>query len=209
MTEPVFGILLAGGLARRMGGCDKGLKEIGGQTILARIIATIQPQCGGLILNANGDVSRLPAFGLPIVRDNIQDFAGPLAGILAGLDWIAAHHPQAGLALSVPADTPFLPNDLVARLLAARKEANADIALATSGGSQHPVVALWPVELRYDLRHALADEHIHKAGRFLERHKTAAADWPIVPHDPFFNVNEPEDIAAAGKILENARSGSG
>jgi molybdenum cofactor guanylyltransferase len=205
MTKPVFGILLAGGLARRMGGGDKGLKTVGGETILARIIKTVQPQCAGLVLNANGDVSRLANLGFPIVPDNVPDYAGPLAGILAGLDWIAAHHPECQSAISIPTDTPFLPGDLVARLQEARSEAKADIAIATSGGSTHPVVALWPVALRGDMRHALVDEHIHKMGFFIDRHKIAQADWPVEPYDPFFNANEPQDIARAEKILAGLR----
>jgi molybdopterin-guanine dinucleotide biosynthesis protein A len=201
MTDPVFGILLAGGLARRMGGGDKGLKQIGGETILSRVIAAVRPQCAGLVLNANGDVARLMALGLPIVPDDIPDFAGPLAGILAGLDWIAAHRPEIALALSAPTDTPFLPDNLVARLREARQAAQAEITIATSGGSTHPVVALWPVALRHDLRHALVEERLHKVGLFLDRHKTAKADWPIAPYDPFFNANEPQDLATAEDIL--------
>jgi molybdenum cofactor guanylyltransferase len=201
MSDKIFGILLAGGLSRRMGGGDKGLKTIGGETILSRIIATIAPQCAGLVLNANGETARLTGLGFPIVPDDVPDFAGPLAGILAGLDWIAAHHPECTLAISIPTDTPFLPHDLVARLQEARSNAKADIAIATSGGSTHPVVALWPVAIRQDLRHALVDENIHKMGFFLDRHKTAQADWPIEPYDPFFNANEPDDIARAEKIL--------
>jgi len=201
MTNAVFGILLAGGLARRMGGGDKGLKTIGGKTILSRIIATVAPQCAGLLINANGETDRFASFGLPVVRDGIPDFAGPLAGILAGLDWLTAHDPDCELAISIPTDTPFLPDDLVPRLLDARGKSEADIAIATSGGSAHPVAGLWPVAIRHDLRHALVDEHIHKMAVFIGRHKVAHADWPVEPFDPFFNANEPRDIKAAEKIL--------
>ncbi len=201
MTEPIFGVLLAGGLARRMGGGDKGLKVLGGETILSRIIATVAPQCKGLVLNANGDTARLIDLGFPIVPDDVPGFAGPLAGILAGLDWIAAHHPECELAISIPTDTPFLPADLVARLQEARASTKADIAIATSGGSTHPVVALWPIALRHDMRKALVEEQIHKMGFFIDRHKVAHADWPVKPYDPFFNANEPQDITEAEKIL--------
>jgi molybdenum cofactor guanylyltransferase len=201
MTEPVFGILLAGGLARRMGGGDKGLKMLGGETILARIIATVAPQCEGLVLNANGDAARLTSLGFPIVPDDVPGFAGPLAGILAGLDWIAQHHSKCDLAISIPTDTPFLPGDLVACLQDARSKAGADIAIATSGGSTHPVVALWSVSLRHDMRKALVEEKIHKMGFFIDRHKVAHADWPIKPYDPFFNANDPQDIETAETIL--------
>jgi molybdopterin-guanine dinucleotide biosynthesis protein A len=204
-VDPVFGILLAGGLARRMGGGDKGLKTLGGETILSRIITAVAPQCSGLVLNANGDVARLAGHGFPIVPDDVPDFAGPLAGILAGLDWIAEHHPESELAVSIPTDTPFLPSDLVARLLEARDKDSADVAIATSGGQTHPVVALWPVAIRQDLRHALIAEHIHKMGLFIERHRVAHADWPVEPYDPFFNANEPDDIFQAEKILAGLR----
>jgi molybdopterin-guanine dinucleotide biosynthesis protein A len=205
MTESVFGILLAGGLARRMGGGDKGLKTIGGQSILARIIATMTPQCAGLLVNANGEAERLASLGFPVVPDDVPGFAGPLAGILAGLDWIAAHQPDCGHAISIPTDTPLLPDDLVARLQKARLKENADIACATSGGSTHPVIALWPVALRRDLRHALVDEDIRKIDRFTQRWKMAYADWPVEPYDPFFNANEPRDIEAAERILAELR----
>jgi molybdopterin-guanine dinucleotide biosynthesis protein A len=201
MIEPPFGILLAGGLARRMGGGDKGLKEIGGMSILARVVATMRPQCKGLVLNANGDATRFAAFGLPIVADDVPDFAGPLAGILAGLDWIAATHPETTYAVSIPTDTPFLPLDLVARLMAMRFAAGADLACARSGGGVHPVVGLWPVAIRTALRSALVQEGVRKIDRFTGRFAVAYADWPDAPVDPFFNANSPEDVAAAEIIL--------
>jgi molybdopterin-guanine dinucleotide biosynthesis protein A len=201
MTESIFGILLAGGLARRMGGGDKGLKMIGDQSILSRIIAVMKSQCAGLVVNANGEVERLADFGFPIVPDDVPGFAGPLAGILAGLDWIAAHQAECTHAISIPTDTPFLPADLVMRLEEARAKAGAEIACATSGGSTHPVIALWPVALRHDLRHALVDEDIRKIDRFTQRSKMAYADWPVEPYDPFFNANEPQDIETAERIL--------
>jgi molybdopterin-guanine dinucleotide biosynthesis protein A len=200
-----FGILLAGGLARRMGGGDKGLRRIGGRTILERVIETMRPQCAGLVLNANGDAGRLAAFGLPVVPDNVPGFAGPLAGVLAGLDWVAAHHPDIEFAVSVPTDTPFLPADLVSRLSNARaEEEGADLACAMSGGATHPVVALWPVEMRKDLRRALVEEEIRKVGYFLKSHRVAYADWSTVPLDPFFNANEPQDLEAAEAFLARA-----
>jgi len=206
MTDKAFGILLAGGLARRMGGGDKGLKTIGGTSILSRIIATMAPQCAGLIVNANGEAHRLADLGFPIVPDDVPGFAGPLAGILAGLDWIAAYHADCAYAVSIPTDTPFLPDNLVMRLQEARMHEGADIACATSGGATHPVIALWPVALRHDLRHALVDEDIRKIDRFTQRSKMAYADWPVAPYDPFFNANEPQDIEEAERILANPQS---
>src|SRR5215213_8329815 len=156
------GVLLAGGLARRMGGGDKPMRTIGGRTILERVVARFAPQCDGLILNANGDPARFAATGLPVVPDSVPDFAGPLAGILAGLDWAAEHAPEIEWIASVPGDCPFLPRGLVARLHAARHAANTPLACARSGDWRHPVVGLWPVALRDDLRRALVDEELRK-----------------------------------------------
>jgi len=200
MIEPCFGVLLAGGLARRMGGGDKALRSVGGKPILARVIAALQPQCAGLILNANGDPARLAEFGLPIVADDVPGFKGPLAGILAGLDWIAAHRPDAAFAVSAPTDTPFLPRDLVARLQDARRRKDAEIAVASSGGGAHPVIALWPVGIRQELRHALVEEDLRKIDGFTARYRVAYADWPVALYDPFFNANEPDDLAEAEAI---------
>jgi molybdopterin-guanine dinucleotide biosynthesis protein A len=197
MASGCYGILLAGGLARRMGGGDKGLRIIGGVPVLARVIATMQPQCVGLVLNANGDPTRFAAFGLPIVADDVPGFKGPLAGILAGLDWIAANHPDVATAVSVPTDTPFLPDNLVERLQAARAEESAQIAVAASGGRTHPVITLWPVAIRHELRYALVEEDLRKMGGFTRRYKAAEVDWPVEPFDPFFNANEPADLAEA------------
>jgi molybdopterin-guanine dinucleotide biosynthesis protein A len=196
-----FAIVLMGGLARRMGGGDKGLRELGGMTLLARVVAAMRPQCDGLVLNANGDPARLGRIALPVVGDDMQGFPGPLAGILAGLDWIAAHLPDIKDAVSVPADTPFLPADLVARLIEAREKNNAMLAYARSGTRTHPLVALWPVAIRRDLRRVLVKEDRRKVDDFIQRYSCAVADWPIEPFDPFFNVNEPGDLAVAETIL--------
>jgi molybdenum cofactor guanylyltransferase len=201
MSEPrVCGIILAGGLARRMGGGDKPLREIGGRPILAHVIERLQPQCACLVLNANGDPARFARFGLPVVADDVPDFAGPLAGILAGLDWLAANVRDTESAISVAADTPFIPRDLVQRLQAARVNEACDIAVATSGGRTHPVIALWPVALRTALRRALTQDGERKIDRFTARYQVAEVSWPNEPYDPFFNVNEASDIEAAERI---------
>ncbi|SFK26919.1 molybdenum cofactor guanylyltransferase MobA [Methylocapsa palsarum] len=205
MTDLPFGIVLAGGLASRMGGGDKGLRTIGGGTILGRVIECLRPQCAGLVLNANGDPARLAEFGLPVVADDLPGFKGPLAGLLAGLDWMAARRPDVAVVLSAPSDTPFLPGDLVGRLAAARREQGADIACASSCGGLHPVVALWPVNIRADLRHALVDEDERKIDRFTRRYKVAAVDWRCEPLDPFFNANEPADLQAAEAFLQRKK----
>ena len=199
-AEKTLGLVLAGGLARRMGGGDKALRTIGGVTILSRALVRLAPQCKLMVLNANGDPSRFTFTGLPVVPDSVPDFAGPLAGILAGLDWAAAHAPDVPYVASVPGDCPFLPRDLVARLHQARAEANMALACARSGDWRHPVVGLWPVALREDLRAALVSEGLRKIEIWTARHGVALADWPDKPVDPFFNVNTPEDAAAAERI---------
>jgi molybdopterin-guanine dinucleotide biosynthesis protein A len=200
-SVPTLGVLLAGGLARRMGGGDKPLKTIAGRTILERVIERLAPQCDGLILNANGDPQRFAFTGLPIVPDDVPGFAGPLAGILAALDWAAAHRPALAWVASAAADSPFLPHDFVSRLHAARDAAGVPLACAESGGQAHPVNALWPVSLRADLRHALVVEDMRKIDRWTARHGIAQAAWPNAPVDPFFNANKPEDIGEAERLL--------
>jgi len=199
-----FGVILAGGLARRMGGGDKALQEIAGETALARLARRLAPQCAGLALNANGDAARFAAFGLPVVADDVPDFAGPLAGVLAGLEFFAREAGEAALAVTVPGDTPFAPQDLVARLTQAQAEAGAEIAVAVSGGRVHHAVALWPVSLRGALRRALVDEDVRAVSGFIARHSSVAVDWPVEPYDPFFNVNRPEDVKTAEEIAKFA-----
>jgi molybdopterin-guanine dinucleotide biosynthesis protein A len=195
-----LGLILAGGLARRMGGGDKPRTMIGGETILARVIGRLAPQCTRLILNANGDPARFADTGLPVVADDVPDFAGPLAGVLAGLDWVAAKAPGIAYVASAPGDCPFLPRDLVARLHAARAETGQPLACARSGEWRHPVVGLWPVALRADLRRAVTEEGLRKIEVWTARQGVALADWPAEPVDPFYNVNTPEDAAAAGRL---------
>jgi molybdopterin-guanine dinucleotide biosynthesis protein A len=197
---PTLGLVLAGGLARRMGGGDKARLLIGGKTILRRVLDCIGPQCERVIINANGDPARFADTGLPVIADSIPDFAGPLAGILAGLDWAAAHAPAVEWILSVPGDCPFLPRDLATRLHQARAAAKTQLACARSGEWRHPVVGLWPVALREDLRHALIDDGLRKIEIWTALHGVAIADWPSQPVDPFFNVNIPEDAAHAGAL---------
>lgn len=200
-TAPsVIGLLLAGGKSRRMGGGDKCLRLLCGETILSRIVARVRPQVRHLVLNANGDPARFADYGMPVVADSVEGFAGPLAGVLAGLDWAAANAPDCPWVASVPTDAPFLPADLVARLQAAMEQ-GADMACAASGGQAHPVVGLWPVRLRDDLRHALTAEQIHKVDIWTARYRVATVEFPIVDVDPFFNANRPEDLAEAERRL--------
>lgn len=202
MREKIFGVLLAGGLSRRMGGGDKPLLEIDGRPIIAHAIARLAPQCDGLVINANGDPARFGAFGLPVVADTIEGFAGPLAGVLAGMDYAAAHWPDATDIVSAPADTPFLPENLIESLRKARQEAGAQIAVAESGDRVHHAVALWPVALREELRRALVEEGVRKVSAFIARFANVNVAWPELPYDPFFNVNRPEEVETARAIAQ-------
>ena len=193
-------VVLAGGLARRMGGGDKPMRVIGGRTILDRVIARLRPQCGKIILNVNGDPARFAAFDCPVVPDTVSDFPGPLAGVLAGLDWVAANQPDVQWMLSAAGDCPFLPRDLVDRFRAARDQQQAELVVAASGGRSHPVIGLWPVSMRDVLRHALVIEDVRKVGRFTARHRVATVSWPTTPLDPFFNANTVEDLAEAERL---------
>jgi molybdenum cofactor guanylyltransferase len=200
----IVGLLLAGGQARRMGGGDKSLRLVGGRTILDRVIERLAPQVEALVLNANGDATRFASVGLPVVADSVAGFAGPLAGVLAGLDWAAVHRPQCPLVASIATDAPFLPRDLVARLLRGMEQAEADLACAASGGRPHPVIGLWPVRLREDLRHALVDEGIRKVDLWTGRYRLAVVPFADRPVDPFFNANRPEDLERAEALLGGA-----
>ena len=193
-----LGVVLAGGRAHRMGGGDKGRIDIGDATILDRALARLRPQCDQLIINAP-DSARFADTGLPVVADGVPDYAGPLAGILAGLDWTAAHAAEIAWVMSTPSDCPFLPYDLVARLHQARTNADATLACARSADRRHPVVALWPVNLRDDLRRSL-DDGVRKVMEWTARYTVGIAEWPAVPVDPFFNVNTPEQAAEAARL---------
>jgi molybdopterin-guanine dinucleotide biosynthesis protein A len=199
---PTLGLVLAGGLARRMGGGDKARITIGGISILDRVLATLSGQCTGTIINANGDPKRFADTELEVVPDNVPDHPGPLAGILAGLDWLAAQNNGIEWLLSVPGDCPFLPDDLVERLHQARRKMGAGVPLACarSGAWRHPVVGLWPLALRADLRKALVEEDLRKIEVWTTRHGVAIAEWPAEPVDPFLNINTPEDAERAEHI---------
>jgi molybdenum cofactor guanylyltransferase len=196
----VSGVVLAGGLARRIGGGDKPLCKIGGHTILSRVIARLEPQCERLFLSANGDPMRFASFGLPVIADGVKQHPGPLAGILAGLDWVAAHWPNTQWILSVPGDCPFLPRDLVERLRQAVSAEDAELAVAATQGRSHPVIGLWKVALRDALREALVVEGLRKVQVWTERYRVATVAWPDEPLDPFFNVNTVEDLAEAERL---------
>jgi molybdopterin-guanine dinucleotide biosynthesis protein A len=204
MSNAVLGVLLAGGLARRMGGGDKCLRVLGGRTILDHVIERVRPQVVDLVLNANGDPARFVRFGLPVAADVIEGFAGPLAGVLTGMEWARSHRPDCAWTATIATDTPFLPQDLVARLQAAARA--ADLACASSNGRTNPVFGLWPVRLAEELRHAMVEEQIRKVDVWTARYELAVVDFPATPFDPFFNTNRPEDLAEAERLLRDRAS---
>jgi molybdopterin-guanine dinucleotide biosynthesis protein A len=196
------GVILAGGLATRMGGGDKGLREVGGKRLIDHVIARLSPQCARLAINANGAPGRFAEFALPVLPDSLSGHPGPLAGVLAGLDWAAEQGFDS--IVTAAADTPFFPRDLVARLV----EAAGPEGLALAGSRdeegklwRHPTFGLWPVALRDDLRSALQGG-LRKIVLWTDAHHAGLAEFPARPFDPFFNVNTPEDIAEAERLLE-------
>ena len=200
MTGRIHGIVLAGGESRRMGR-DKALVRLDGLRLVDRTVARLVPQVAALAVSRHaGGLDGLPP-GVALVTDGAGAHAGPLAGLLAGLDWVAARDPAATHAVTVPVDAPLLPDDLVARLSEARAAAGADAAVALSGDRRHSVTALWPVSARGVLRAALEVEELRRVGLFLDRLGPAEARWPCEPHDPFLNVNQPDDLAAAEAAL--------
>jgi molybdopterin-guanine dinucleotide biosynthesis protein A len=198
-----LGVILAGGQATRMGGGDKGLLRVGGQTLLDRVIDRLAPQVAGLALNANGDPARFAHLGVPVLPDSVDGFAGPLAGVLAGLDWAAEQ--GAETIVTAAADTPFFPADLVPQLLLASEGMSHPLVLAATpderrGRVRHPTFGLWPVALRDDLRDALA-QGLRKVVLWTDRYGCREALFPVPDTDPFFNVNTPDDLAQAEAML--------
>ena len=203
-ASTIPGLLLAGGRSRRMGfavGGDKCLMTLGGRTVLEHVIERAAPQVGRLVLNANGDAGRFDSFGLPVIADSVGEGLGPLAGVLAGLDWVAGRMPDAGHVASFATDTPFFPEDLVERLVM-EIESGAELACARSGGRLQPVFAVWPVALRHELRRALVEEGVRKVDRWTARYRLSVVDYAVEPFDPFFNLNEPSDLAAAEALIQ-------
>jgi molybdopterin-guanine dinucleotide biosynthesis protein A len=201
MTERIMAVVLAGGLARRMGGGDKCLKLLAGQPILAHVLERLDGQAERILLNANGDVTRFASWDMPVATDVITGFGGPLVGVLTALEWAATHAPEITDVVSVPGDGPFLPRDLMRRLVDARTGADAVLAQAASNGRPNPVVGLWPVALAAELRHAVVVERIAKVDAWTGRYSLATVEFDAVPFDSFFNANTPEDLAKAEQLL--------
>ena len=196
----IVGVVLAGGLGRRMGSVDKPLVPLAGKPLIEHVLDRAMPQCAAMVINANGDAGRFQRFNLPVVADSVDDNPGPLAGILAGLDWAALHQPSATHVLSLPGDAPFIPHDLVKRLVHGLGEGH-ELARAHSFGRRHPVVGLWPIEIRSDLRDQLVNFDIRKIDRFTADYSMAEVNFDGIP-DPFFNINTPEDQANAERALK-------
>lgn len=199
MADDIAGVVLAGGLARRMGGGDKALLRVGDYSLLDRVIARLKLQVGPILLNANGDPDRFVDCRLPIRADVVEGYGGPLVGVLTGLLWAR----ESGLdwVLTAAADTPLFPTDLAPRLRAALQDQRADMAMAASGGHSHPVFALWPTTLTDRLWQAVTTEGLRRMEDFTSRHKLAVVEWPTQPFDPFYNVNAPEDLSRLRMIL--------
>jgi molybdenum cofactor guanylyltransferase len=200
-VPPTVGAIIAGGLARRLGGGDKGLRMIGDRTVLSRLVDRLTPQVTRLMLNANDDPRRFKGLGLPVVADSLPDHPGPLAGVLAALEWTALSAPEIEWVVTVPGDAPFIPRDLVLRLHAGRLCDSAILACAGSRGRTHPVVALWPVSIRDALRHAVAKDGIRKVDTFMQGYLRSVVEWDTEPVDPFFNVNTPADLIEADHLM--------
>jgi molybdopterin-guanine dinucleotide biosynthesis protein A len=214
-TSPIAGIILAGGLATRMGGGDKPLIEVAGRPMLDHVVERLTPQVALLAINANGDPARFAAYRLPVVADPVAGNVGPLAGILAGMRWTAREVPDARFLASVAGDTPFFPRDLVARLGEGCGRDEGTIALAASAAGVHPVFGLWPVALADDLEAFLEAGESRKILAFADRYLRLNVPFDSLmvdgeEIDPFFNVNTPEDAKAADAIARGlARSGNG
>lgn len=196
---PIIGVVLAGGQGRRMGHVDKPLLPLAGKPLLGHVLDRLAPQVDAAAINANGDPQRFSSFNHPVVEDTDQGFLGPLAGILAGLDWAALNHPKAKYVVSVAGDAPFIPRDLVARLMASAGKDG--FARAHSRGRRHPVIGLWPIKIRADLRDQLINNDIRKIDLFTADYDIQDVDFDGVP-DPFFNINTPEDRDEAERILK-------
>lgn len=201
MTRPprsIPGVILAGGLATRLGGGDKTLLPLGEGTILGHVIARLRPQVGRIALNANGDPARFAAYPLPVIADSVAGFPGPLGGILAAMDWAAGQGAQS--VVTVAGDTPFFPPDLVERLREAGQDMAPPLVIAATAGGWHPTFGLWPVGLRDDLRAALADG-ARRVMHWARDHGARKAMFDAHPFDPFFNINTPADLATARDML--------
>jgi molybdopterin-guanine dinucleotide biosynthesis protein A len=189
-----------------MGGADKALLKLGGETLIERAIARAKPQVGELLINANGDLSRFAGFGLPVIEDAIGGFLGPLAGILAGIEWMRANRPQARWLASFACDCPFFPRDMVERLIAKAEGDHASVAVAASGTQRHPVFAVWSASIPATSETVLNDQRLRKMDDFIARLPSARVAFAAEPVDPFFNINTPDDLARGEALMAAERA---
>ena len=214
MPNNIVGIILAGGLSRRMEGTEKSLMQLGDKPLIAHVAARLALQLETIVINANGDPSRFHQLNLPVVADTIDGFAGPLAGVLAGMRWAIKNAPQATHILTVAADTPFFPDNYEKQMRDALNKNPIDmphIVLARSGEHRHPVFGLWPVQLADDLEKFLSIDENRKVMLFVKQYQLSDVDFPIEKinsqlRDPFFNINEPDDLQAATKKLQEMKA---
>lgn len=204
MNKNITCVILAGGLARRLGNVDKAAVELNGQSLLERVLKRLVPQVSSIIINANGNPDRFSQWEKPVVADTIAGFPGPLAGVLAAMEWASENQPHCNWIVSVPVDTPFLPHDLVARFASTIKENAADLTCAKSANQAHPVVGFWPVHLARNLREAMTVESLRKVDLWTARFNLVHTVFETDPIDPFFNINRHEDVERAEKILQKA-----
>jgi molybdopterin-guanine dinucleotide biosynthesis protein A len=209
MKRDVAGIVLAGGQSRRMGGGDKSLLPLGSGCVLDQVVMRLAPQVAPLVISANGDPGRFSRFGLPVLADTVTGFVGPLAGILTGLEWAIANTACRAI-VTAAGDTPLLPLDLVERLAAATDQRPGSIAVACSAGKRHPTFTLWPTDCRDALRRFLVDEDNRRVSAFIDRHDSVYVEFPVPqstgqPIDPFFNINEPDDLVRAERLLQSMK----
>jgi len=203
-SADVAGIVLAGGRGRRLGQGEKCLRRLGGQSLLEHAVQRAAPQTATLLLSFNGNACELPPCGLPVIPDTVPGFAGPLAGVLAGLEYLQAREPGVRWLASFACDCPWFPLDVVRRLRQHAERAACEVAVACSAGRLHPVFALWSCDLAAPLRDALVRHDMRGAGEFLRTRRHVAVDWPASPFDPFFNINTPEELALAEARLAGA-----
>ena len=201
MHNNITCVILAGGLSRRMGHIDKAFIGLDNKPLLAHVLGQMQPQTAITIINANGDPERFSQWGLPVVADTVEDFPGPLAGVLAAMEWNRKHQPQNRWIISVPVDSPFVPGDLVTRLLVSVEQNRADMACAKSNNRHHPVIGLWPVALADNLRQSITCESIRKVDLWTSRFNLVHTEFDTTNGDPFFNINRPQDVEQAEQIL--------
>lgn len=196
----VAGLILAGGQAHRLGGQDKALVKLGGRALISYAIANLERQCAPVLISAAGDPARFASLGAErVIADDLAGFQGPLAGILAGLDWLARETPGVSHMLSLPVDTPFAPHDLVARLALTLQQKVP--AVAASRGRLHPAIALWPLALRHDLRALVVGQGLRAVNKILDAFGSTSAAWNDSAFDPFFNINSADDLAKAETLL--------